>query len=118
MASFSLQAQDVAGQIEQAIESNNVKTLAKFFDERIEININGESQDYSQQQAQVVLNKFFNDFEATDFKLIDKGVEANHSRYYIGEMKSESEVYSVYVHQKRINDNDYIQEIKFEKKTN
>ncbi len=111
-------SQDIHVQLEKALVSANVKSFSKLFDDRIEIEIDGDSQDYSQQQAQVVLNKFLSKFSNTSFELIHKGVSKNQAKYYIGRMESNESVYRVYVYLKKINSQDFIQEIKFEKQEN
>ena len=110
--------QDIHVQLEDALVSGNVKTFSKLFDERIEIDIDGESQDYSQQQAQVVLNKFLGQFNETKFELIYNGVSKSQAKYYIGRMDAVEGSYRVYVSLKKINNTDFIQEIKFEKQVN
>ncbi|MEZ5008996.1 MAG: DUF4783 domain-containing protein [Chitinophagales bacterium] len=110
--------QEIHVQLETALVTANVKTFSKLFDKRIEIVIDGDAQDYSQQQAQVVLNKFLSNFSEISFELMHSGVSKNQSKYYIGKMKTSNAIYQVYVYFKRINNADYVQEIKFEKQTN
>lgn len=110
--------QDIHVQLESALMSGNVKSFSKLFDERVEIIIDGESQDYSQQQAQVVLNKFLGSIHITGFELIHSGVSKNQSKYYIGRMIATEAEYQVYVYLKRRNNTDFVEEIKIEKQTN
>ena len=107
--------QDIQVQLKEALTSGNVKTFSKLFDERIEIDIDGDAQDYSQQQAQVVLNKFLGELSNNQFVLMHNGMSKNHAKYYIGKLSANEAIYRVYVYLKKINNNDFIQEIKFEK---
>lgn len=107
-------AQDVHVQFETALETKNIKSFSKLFDHRVEISINGEVNSYSQQQAQVVLSEFLSKLKTPNFVLLHSGTSKTQSKYYIGKLTAENEVYRVYLFLKKVNGTDYIQEIKFE----
>lgn len=107
--------QDVHVQFETALETKNIKSFSKLFDHRVEISIDGEVNSYSQQQAQVVLSEFLSQFKTPNFELLHSGTSKTQSKYYIGKLTAENEVYRVYLFLKKVNGTDYIQEIKFEK---
>jgi len=107
--------QDVHLQFETALKTGNVKSFAKLFDSRIDIIIDQEANNYSQQQAQVVLNEFVATLKNAEFILLHSGVSKSQSKYYIGKITSEKAKYRVYIFLKKVNGSDLIQEIKFEK---
>ena len=108
-------AQEIPVQLGQALTSGNVKSFSKHFDDRVEIVLDGESRDYSQQQAQVVLNEFLGNLEDVSYEMIHEETSKNHSTYYIGKLTSKSGFFRVYVNVKLINGENFIQVIKFEK---
>lgn len=110
-----IHAQGIPVQLEQAIESRNVSGLAKMFDDRLEISLDGEMKDYSGKQAQVVLNEFLGKFSKVSFDIIHEGISRNQSKYYIGKMIADGQEYRVYLYVKQDNGQDFVQEMKFEK---
>lgn len=111
----NVKSQDVHVQFENALTTGNVKSFAKLFDTRIDINIDSEIHNYSQQQAQVVLSEFLSGLKNSKFELVHSGVSKTQSKYYIGKITSDKAKYRVYIFLKRVNGGDFIQEIKFEK---
>lgn len=115
LSAVPVHAQEIPVQLEQAMTSGNAKNFSRMFDERVEIDINGERRDYSQQQAQVVLSDFLSALGKVDFELIHEETARNQSTYYIGKMTADGVVYRVYVTVHTLRGTKYIQSIKFEK---
>lgn len=115
LAFAQVQGQDVPVRLGNGLANKNVKELAKLFDDRVDITLDDQKRDYSHQQAQVVLSEFLNDFKEISFELIHSGQTENLSKYYIGKMVTDIDIYRVYLYIKHLNSKDYIQSIKFEK---
>lgn len=81
---FLLQIDDISSYF----SSGSSKDLAKFFDNGIELNINGDHGEFSKIQAELVLRDFFKKHPPKDFQIIHKGGVENQIQYYIGNYKS------------------------------
>lgn len=100
-----------------ATRSNDSRTLATYFNEKVELIIPGKSGVFSSAQAEQVIKSFFATNPATDFKIIHQGVRDN-SSFAIGLYTSKNNytfrVYylvkdsdgSVLIHQMRIEKQD------------
>ena len=81
---FLLQIDDISSYF----STGSSKDLAKFFDNGIELNINGDHGEFSKIQAELVLRDFFKKHPPKDFQIIHKGGVENQIQYYIGNYKS------------------------------
>lgn len=59
--------------VRSALKAGSSKELAKYFNETIELNINGESANYSSVHAEIYLKDFFKKYEAIDFEYAHQG---------------------------------------------
>ena len=81
-----------------ALRSGRVVDMVKYFDNFVPITINNNQQIYSHNQAQVVLQDFFDKHSARDFAIMDNGSPDNTSKFLIGAFTEPSGVkYSVYI---------------------
>ncbi|MBN2164674.1 MAG: DUF4783 domain-containing protein [Marinilabiliaceae bacterium] len=81
--------------IVKATQEANCKTLATFFNEKIELIIPGKSGVYSKAQAEQVIKVFFENHPVTSFKIIHKGIKDN-SSFAIGKYISNNINYRFY----------------------
>ena len=97
-----------------AIKSGNAAAVAKYFDNTVEITVNGKSTNYSKAQGEVVLRDFFANNAVKSFSVLHKG-ESGGSEFCIGTLGSANGNYRTTLNLKRKGDRQTLQEIKFEK---
>lgn len=113
--SASLSAQDRYATISNAIKTNNVKELAKHFNKRLDITIDDNENNYSSEQASIVVKNFLSGFPAREFNIIHKGNADDKTEYIIGKLSYKTIQYKAYIFLKLIPESFIIQEISFEK---
>lgn len=84
-------------------QSGSSRDLARYFDQGITININGNQGDYSKNQAELVMRDFFRKFPPVDFQLLHEGNNQEQMIYYIGIYKSEDVAFRVFIRGKKDN---------------
>ena len=89
-------------EIENAFEKNNSKGIVNFGKEKMLINILGKEGVYSQSQAGLVLNDFFNKKNGNQFQFYFKSKESSDGSFAIGKYESKGEEYRVTIHFKKI----------------
>ena len=109
-------AQRYIEDINNALRSGDVSSVARYFDKVIDITISNESTTYSKSQAQMVLKDFFGKNSIRSFQLTNRGGDAG-STYLIGRMSTANGTYVVFLFLRlKANDNTpCLQEIKFER---
>jgi len=90
-----------------AMKTGSAKELINFCNKTVEIRINGESSDYSKNQAEAVLRAFFNEYTARDFSYTVKGSSSDDLKYTIGIYTHEEGSFRVVMFIKKI-DNAYL----------
>ena len=112
-SAFTLQSS--IDEVVNAIKSGNVSTVAKFFDNSVEISMPDKSNSYSKNQAEIILRDFFSNNGVKDFAIIHKGENAG-SQYCIGTLVTKNGSFRTTVFMKQKNDKQLLQEIRFENK--
>lgn len=79
------------------IKSGNAKELVKKFDSSVELNIDGQEATYSRSQAEAVLKDFFGKNPPSFFEFSHRGESKGGLPYAIGELRSRSAVYRVWI---------------------
>jgi Domain of unknown function (DUF4783) len=110
-----LRAQELSGSLSAWIKTANTKEMAKNFDKRIDITINENADNYSGEQAEMILKDFLSKFSSRDFTVMHKGTSMDNAQYMIGTLKTNSGSYRTYIFIKRNGTISLIQEIRFEK---
>ncbi len=99
-----------------AIRNDRVGDMVKYFDVFVPITINNNQQIYSHNQAQVVLQDFFDKNNSKDFSIMDNGSPDNNSKFLIGNFTEPNGLkYSVYILMKMKNGDYFLQELRFNK---
>ncbi|MFT5513595.1 MAG: hypothetical protein ACI8SE_002004 [Bacteroidia bacterium] len=113
---FSMPQQDIFSDFESAIASGNANKFAKYLSSSVELELPGEVEGiYSKQQTIVILNRFFDKYPPTAFKLVHRGSSASGSKFAVGDYTTgEEKTFRVTVFVKKQGDNYLIQEIEFE----
>jgi hypothetical protein len=70
--------------VRSALKASSAKELAKHFNETIEININGEKDNYSSAHAEIYLKDFFKKYPSVDFEYVHQGSSKDGLKYAIG----------------------------------
>ena len=98
---FTVHAQSGRSPIEDmlnAIKTNRVADMEKYFDNFVPITINNSQTLYSHNQALVVLRDFFDKNNPRDFEVMDNGAPDNTSKFVIGAFTTQAGTkYNVYI---------------------
>ena len=97
-----------------AIESGNAKEVSSFFEAKVELKIKETEKVYSKTEAEIQLKKFFTTHQPKSFNIIHKGSSKKGSKYAIGQLKTNSGNFRVYVLIKAKNGDSFIKELRFE----
>lgn len=100
-------------EIGTALKSGSSKELIKYCNETVEIKIDGQSSNYSQAQAEVVLRNFFTKNPAKNFTYIHQGSSPEGLKYNIGRYSYDKGTYRVVMFIKKIGDNYLIDTLNF-----
>lgn len=113
---FSAPQQDIFSDFESAIAGGNANDFSKYLSSSVELELPGEVEGiYSKQQTIVILNRFFDKYPPTAFKLVHRGSSASGSKFAVGDYTTgEEKTFRVTVFVKKQGDNYLIQEIEFE----
>jgi hypothetical protein len=96
-----------------ALKNGDAVQIARFFDNTVEITMPDKSNNYSKNQAEVVLKDFFNTNGIKSFEVIHKGENAG-SQYCIGTLVTKNGSFRTTVFMKQKGDKQLLQEIRFE----
>ena len=97
-----------------AIKAGNAASVSRYFDNTVEITINGKSTDYSKAQGEVVLRDFFANNTVKSFIVLHQG-ESGGSEFCIGTLTTSNGTYRTTLNLKQKGEKQTLQEIKFEK---
>ncbi len=112
--SFS-QTTDVIDQVKEAIKTGSAKELSKYLNQTVDVTIEGKVENYSKAQAEFVLRDFFKAHAPNEFNIIHQGSSKGGQPFAIGQYKSGSDFYRVWMKIKTIDKEQLIQEISFVK---
>ncbi len=94
IAVLSFQSSDgVIKNIEASMKAGNAKELVKYFNETVELKIDGGSANYSRNQAEVVLRKFFQKNPSRGFFYVHNGSSKEGLKYAIGQYSTDGSKY-------------------------
>lgn len=113
---FSRPTQDIFADIESAIAGGNANRIAHYLSSSVEIGLPGEEEGiYSKQQTIAILNRFFDRFPPSSFKIVHQGSSASGSRFAVGDYTTgEEKTFRVTVFIKKTGSAYLIQEVEFE----
>ena len=100
-------------QIVKIVKSGNAKELVKKFTRSVELNINGEEATYSKSQAEAVLKDFFSRNPTTAFEMSHRGASKGGLPYAIGELKSRSLTFRVWIRLNKSSEKYFVSEMSF-----
>ena len=105
--SFSALAQsdtNIIQSVEEALKASSSRELTKYLHTKVEIKLDDERKEYSINQAEIMLKKFFQQHPAEIFEFIHDGDNNSGARIYaIGTYKSASGKHRVVIRAKQYN---------------
>lgn len=114
--SFQTFAQgDVIDQVKETIKAGSAKELSKYLNQTVDVTLEGTVQSYSKAQAEFVFRDFFKQHPPSEFSIIHQGSSKGGQPFAIGQFKSGSETYRVFMKIKAINSQQLVHEISFAK---
>ena len=100
-------------QVLVALRTGNAAELAKYFDSRVDISLPNKSDNYSRNQAEMVLKDFFASNEVRSFQVKHKG-ENNGSQFCIGLLVTRNGNFRTKLYMKKKGSQQVVQEIAFQ----
>ena len=97
----------------KAIRSGNASELAKYFDTRVDISLPGNSDNFSKNQAEMILRDFFANNSVKGFQVKHKG-ENNGSQFCIGVLETKNGNFRMKLYMKQKGNEQVVQEIAFQ----
>ncbi len=80
-----------------AIDGGSSGELAKYFDNSISLNINGQQGDYSKNQAELVIKDFFKKNPSMGFKVVFRSETNPILSSFIGDYQSQEGLFKVFI---------------------
>lgn len=106
---------DIFAPYKEVIKTGNAKEMVKYFNQSVEMNLDGEVNTYSKAQAEFALRDFFKKHAPTDFTIMHTGSSKGGLQFAIGNYTSSSEKYTVLIRVKEVQGTHLIHEINFVK---
>lgn len=104
---------EIFAPVKDAVKANNAKEAVKNFNSSVDINIEGEVNNYSRAQAEFVLGDFFKKHPVNDFNILHTGSSPSGLKYAIGKYQSGADSYSVLMRVKEADKKYFVHEISF-----
>jgi hypothetical protein len=114
-SAFAQGKSDVVSQVKETIKAGSAKELSKYLHQSVDINLEGKQESYSKAQAEFVLRDFFKVHPPSDFSIIHQGSSKSGQPFAIGQYKSITENFRVFMKIKTVEDQQLIHEISFSK---
>jgi hypothetical protein len=113
---FAVLAQsDVIGLIKETIKAGSAKELSRYLNQTVDVTIEGKVESYSKPQAEFVFRDFFKQHPPAEFSIIHQGSSKGGQPFAIGQYKSGTDVYRVFMKIKVLNNQQLLHEISFSK---
>ena len=97
-----------------ALRSGNAVELAKYFDERVDLSLPDRSDNYSKNQAAMILKDFLANNPVKDFQVKHKG-ESNGSEFCFGVLVTRTGSFRTKLYMKMKGDRQVLQELGFQR---
>lgn len=106
---------EIFNPIKEALKAGSAKEAVKYFNQSLDISVEGENNTYSKAQAEFVLRDFFKKHPPTDFSIVHTGASKGGLQYAIGNYKSNDDLYKVLIRVKQNGNTYFVHEISFVK---
>lgn len=97
-----------------ALKSGNASQLSKYFDNRVDISLPDNADNYSRTQAEMIMREFFHKNSVRSFDLRYKSGNAE-TNYCIGTLQTNGGNYRTTLFMKQKGDKQYLQDLRFQK---
>lgn len=104
---------EIFAPMKEAIKLNSAKEAVKYFNQSVDINVEGEVNNYSKAQAEFVLSDFFKKHPVADFNIVHTGSSPSGLKFAIGKYQSGADSYSVLMRVKESDKKYFVHEISF-----
>ncbi|MBL7699131.1 MAG: DUF4783 domain-containing protein [Chitinophagaceae bacterium] len=104
---------DSIDEVLSALKSGNASQLAKYFDTRVDISLPNRSDNFSRNQAEMILKDFFASNEVKSFVVKHKGENAG-SQFCIGLLQTKNGNFRTKIYMKQKGNQQVVQEIAFQ----
>lgn len=109
----SLAQSDIVDDVKEAIKAGSSKECAKYFNESLDVTIDGEMKSYSRIQAEYVLRDFFKQHPPTSFSIVHQGSSKGGLSFAIGQYISKEDTFRVWMRIKNVSSTYLIHEMSF-----
>ena len=106
---------DVIAQVKDALKAGSAKELSKYLSSTVDVTFDGNVQSYSKAQAEFVFRDFFKQHPPSEFSILHQGSSKGGQPFAIGQYKSGSDTYRVFMKIKAANSQQLLHEISFSK---
>jgi Domain of unknown function (DUF4783) len=106
---------DVINQVKETIKAGSAKELSRFLNQTVDVTLDDGPQSYSKAQAEFVFRDFFKQHPPAEFSIIHQGTSKGGQTFGIGQYKSGTETYRVYMKVKSVDNQQLVHEISFAK---
>jgi hypothetical protein len=106
---------DVISQVKETLKAGSAKELSKYLSSTVDVTFDGNVQSYSKAQAEFVFRDFFKQHPPSEFSIIHQGSSKGGQPFAIGQYKSGSDTYRVFMKIKVANNQQLLHEISFSK---
>jgi hypothetical protein len=101
--------------MKDALKAGSAKELVKYLNASVEINLEGNSSNYSKAQAEFVFRDFFKKHPVSDFNILHTGSSKGGLHFAIGRYEASGENFNVVIRLKEVQGQNLIHEINFVK---
>ena len=109
------QGGDVISQVKETIKAGSAKELSRYLNQTVDVTLNDGAQSYSKTQAEFVFRDFFKQHPPMEFTIIHQGTSKGGQTFGIGQYKTDTETYRVYMKIKTVDNQQLVHEISFAK---
>ena len=106
---------DVINQVKETIKAGSAKELSRFLNSTVDVTLDDGAQSYSKAQAEFVFRDFFKQHPPGEFNIIHQGTSKGGQTFGIGQYKSGTDVYRVFMKIKTVGNDQLVHEISFVK---
>ncbi|HEX9649038.1 MAG TPA: DUF4783 domain-containing protein [Cyclobacteriaceae bacterium] len=105
--------EDIIHSVESAMKLGSSKELARYLNQTVEINLEGEISSYSKMQAEFVLKDFFKKNPPEGFEIIHNGTSKGGLKYAIGKYSCKRGYFRVWMRVKEFSGKLLVYEMNF-----
>jgi hypothetical protein len=113
--SASFAQTEVISQVKETIKAGSAKELSRFLNQTVDVTIADKVNSYSKAQAEFVFRDFFRSNPPSEFNIIHQGSSRGGQPFAIGQYKTGTDTYRVFMKIKTVGKEQLVHEISFVK---